>query len=434
MKNLKKEFSEKDMVITKKRKKSIDRSYEKGFWGEKEDIEHSNKHGYYYVYYYVDQNPRKQIKRKTYEKVVEQLEKKREEYYRNDFVIDKNKTTLGQVAQRWLTTHQTVGKKLTTESHLNLEILCIGLADNPNLLEMKVQNIKFVHIESFLKVKSTKVSESTMKKYKQILSNLFKYALNLEIIGFNPMERWDFSKIRSIKNTKIKNAMTPSDRKLFLEYIEKVQYKNLFLLLYRTGLRIGEALAIQESDLKDDILEINHQLVYKRKFDIEDKKDEKFIKYLDVNAKDNKVCGKLKLPKGANSIRKIPVSKNTIDLIKNEIQIRNDEMNKALATGKNWVDNNNTKLIFVSKSGRHLTPRNVSRALKTICVNSGMSREYSLHELRHTAITRLCEEGISTQDLVPLVGHSDPVMINTIYNSFQNEASLEKKESIKKFF
>ena len=76
----------------------------------------------------------------------------------------------------------------------------------------------------------------------------------------------------------------------------------------------------------------------------------------------------------------------------------------------------------------------LSRALKTICVNSGMSREYSLHELRHTAITRLCEEGISTQDLVPLVGHSDPVMINTIYNSFQNEASLEKKESIKKFF
>lgn len=273
-----------------------------------------------------------------------------------------------------------------------------------------------------------------MNNLGQILSNLFKYALNLEIIGFNPMERWDFSKIRSIKNTKIKNAMTPSDRKLFLEYIEKVQYKNLFLLLYRTGLRIGEALAIQESDLKDDILEINHQLVYKRKFDIEDKKDEKFIKYLDVNAKDNKVCGKLKLPKGANSIRKIPVSKNTIDLIKNEIQIRDDAMNKALTTGKNWVDNNNTKLIFVSKSGRHLTPRNVSRALKTICVNSGMSREYSLHELRHTAITRLCEEGISTQDLVPLVGHSDPVMINTIYNSFQNEASLEKKESIKKFF
>ena len=361
-------------------------------------------------------------------------ERKRIEYYRTGAVLEKSTVTLGQICQEWLTDIKKVGEGLTTESHHNLEVLCHGIG--AELLVKKIQNITTRHIKDFFLKKSELVSESTVKKYKQLFTNLFKYAETYEYINLNPISKMDLRSFKSSIKTKERNAMTSDDRKLFLEAIEGSQYKNIFLFLYRTGLRVGEAIAIEESkvNFEEGVITIDQQISYKKKFAVEDSKDPKFIKYLTDNVPDNKITGKLKLPKNKTSIRKIVLSDSTVSFLKDEIEIRDKRAEKNKILGKEWSENKGHNFIFVTKNGKYLTQSNISRSLKAICLQAGLSKIYSVHELRHTAITRMCEEGASIQDIATLVGHADMQMIIDIYNSLQWESSLEKKEELKKFF
>ena len=416
------------------KKQRVNRNSKNGFWGNVNEIDYNFKNDCYFVYYYVNDSPRLQIKRKNYDEVAQELERKRIEYYRTGALLEKSTVTLGQICQEWLTDIKKVGEGLTTESHHNLEVLCHGIG--AELLVKKIQNITTRHIKDFFLKKSELVSESTVKKYKQLFTNLFKYAETYEYINLNPISKMDLRSFKSSIKTKERNAMTSDDRKLFLEAIEGSQYKNIFLFLYRTGLRVGEAIAIEESkvNFEEGVITIDQQISYKKKFAVEDSKDPKFIKYLTDNVPDNKITGKLKLPKNKTSIRKIVLSDSTVSFLKDEIEIRDKRAEKNKILGKEWSENKGHNFIFVTKNGKYLTQSNISRSLKAICLQAGLSKIYSVHELRHTAITRMCEEGASIQDIATLVGHADMQMIIDIYNSLQWESSLEKKEELKKFF
>ena len=416
------------------KKQRVNRNSKNGFWGDVNEIDYNFKNDCYFVYYYVNDSPRLQIKRKNYDEVAQELERKRAEYYRTGAVLEKSTVTLGQICQEWLTDIKKVGEGLTTESHHNLEVLCHGIG--AELLVKKIQNITTRHIKDFFLKKSELVSESTVKKYKQLFTNLFKYAETYEYINLNPISKMDLRSFKSSIKTKERNAMTSDDRKLFLEAIEGSQYKNIFLFLYRTGLRVGEAIAIEESkvNFEEGVITIDQQISYKKKFAVEDSKDPKFIKYLTDNVPDNKITGKLKLPKNKTSIRKIVLSDSTVSFLKDEIDIRDKRAEKNKILGKEWSENKGHNFIFVTKNGKYLTQSNISRSLKAICLQARLSKIYSVHELRHTAITRMCEEGASIQDIATLVGHADMQMIIDIYNSLQWESSLEKKEELKKFF
>lgn len=416
------------------KKQRVNRNSKNGFWGDVNEIDYNFKNDCYFVYYYVNDSPRLQIKRKNYDEVAQELERKRAEYCRTGAVLEKSTVTLGQICQEWLTDIKKVGEGLTTESHHNLEVLCHGIG--AELLVKKIQNITTRHIKDFFLKKSELVSESTVKKYKQLFTNLFKYAETYEYINLNPISKMDLRSFKSSIKTKERNAMTSDDRKLFLEAIEGSQYKNIFLFLYRTGLRVGEAIAIEESkvNFEEGVITIDQQISYKKKFAVEDSKDPKFIKYLTDNVPDNKITGKLKLPKNKTSIRKIVLSDSTVSFLKDEIEIRDKRAEKNNILGKEWSENKGHNFIFVTKNGKYLAQSNISRSLKATCLQAGLSKIYSVHELRHTAITRMCEEGASIQDIATLVGHADMQMIIDIYNSLQWESSLEKKEELKKFF
>ena len=354
------------------KKQRVNRNSKNGFWGDVNEIDYNLKNDCYFVYYYVNDSPRLQIKRKNYDEVAQELERKRAEYYRTGAVLEKSTVTLGQICQEWLTDIKKVGEGLTTESHHNLEVLCHGIG--AELLVKKIQNITTRHIKDFFLKKSELVSESTVKKYKQLFTNLFKYAETYEYINLNPISKMDLRSFKSSIKTKERNAMTSDDRKLFLEAIEGSQYKNIFLFLYRTGLRVGEAIAIEESkvNFEEGVITIDQQISYKKKFAVEDSKDPKFIKYLTDNVPDNKITGKLKLPKNKTSIRKIVLSDSTVSFLKDEIEIRDKRAEKNKILGKEWSENKGHNFIFVTKNGKYLTQSNISRSLKAICLQAGL--------------------------------------------------------------
>ena len=188
------------------KKQRVNRNSKNGFWGDVNEIDYNFKNDCYFVYYYVNDSPRLQIKRKNYDEVAQELERKRIEYYRTGAVLEKSTVTLGQICQEWLTDIKKVGEGLTTESHHNLEVLCHGIG--AELLVKKIQNITTRHIKDFFLKKSELVSESTVKKYKQLFTNLFKYAETYEYINLNPISKMDLRSFKSSIKTKERDAMT----------------------------------------------------------------------------------------------------------------------------------------------------------------------------------------------------------------------------------
>ena len=72
------------------KKQRVNRNSKNGFWGDVNEIDYNLKNDCYFVYYYVNDSPRLQIKRKNYDEVAQELERKRAEYCRTGAVLEKS--------------------------------------------------------------------------------------------------------------------------------------------------------------------------------------------------------------------------------------------------------------------------------------------------------------------------------------------------------
>jgi integrase len=70
--------------------------------------------------------------------------------------------------------------------------------------------------------------------------------------------------------------------------------------------------------------------------------------------------------------------------------------------GRAWEDNG---LMFTTKTGRPVDPRNLLRSFRRICANSEL-RLIKVHHLRHTAATLLKNLGVPAREAQLILGHS----------------------------
>jgi integrase len=80
-----------------------------------------------------------------------------------------------------------------------------------------------------------------------LLQKMLNLAVALELLNSNPMQRVPKPKVERAE----KPALAPADVKRIAEYMPQ-SLKALIVLLYLTGLRIGEALALKWSDVDFD--------------------------------------------------------------------------------------------------------------------------------------------------------------------------------------
>ena len=95
-------------------------------------------------------------------------------------------------------------------------------------------------------------SQSTIKKFIDQLNQAYKFAQNKGYIIQNPM--FDIIKPKSNKKPREVRALEVEEQQKLTDYllyvpIQDEPYKNIFLLQMFLGLRIGEALALQTSDI-----------------------------------------------------------------------------------------------------------------------------------------------------------------------------------------
>lgn len=222
-------------------------------------------------------------------------------------------------------------------------------------------------------------------KYKKSLHytcvSLFNYLIKFYDQGKNIP-----SIVGSFKCDVVEKTFHVWDRKTFLKFINSVderQYRLFFTLLFKTGMREGEAIALtwNDLDLKNRIIDIN-----------------KTISKEYVNGK-----RAITTPKTKKSIRKI-----RIDLILN-FQIF---WYKRYYTKR--INNFNSNM-FVFGYDKPLSPTTIERKKNHYCDMAHVER-IRIHDFRHSHATYLLSHNVPATAIAERLGHSDVATTLNVYS------------------
>lgn len=166
-----------------------------------------------------------------------------------------------------------------------------------------------------------------------------------------------------------------------------------FVLLLLYGLRRGEVLGLRwlDVDLGGGEIRVRQQI--------------------------GRVNGELRVgPVKTNAGRRdLPLLPLAVDVfgIRHEAQAADRE-----ELGRAWQENG---LVFTTRTGRPVEPRNFVRSFHRICAASGI-RAIKLHHLRHTTATLLKNLGVPARDAQLILGHSRLAVTQEIYTHEDHQA------------
>ena len=271
----------------------------------------------------------------------------------------------------------------------------IAVIEKSPMVKQKIEDITSDDIQDYLN-SLTNYSNSYIKKLVEQFNQAYKLAMNKGYITRNPMI--DVITPKSNKKDKVNRAMTVEEQQKFTQYLmsktaEEEPYKNVFLIQMYCGLRIGETLALRDTDidLQRNLLSVSKTI---------------------TTDKDGKaIMGNS--TKTYAGIREIPIPEYIRDCLMEQMEIAKENRDRQL---------------FLSSNGRYIDGRNANRILKKRLKEIGIEG-FSTHSLRHTYGTRCVEAGMRAVALQRLMGHTDvSVTLNTytsVFNKYK-ESELQK--------
>lgn len=283
---------------------------------------------------------------------------------------EKKIPTFGEYARKWLANYGETHLKHSTlksyEGILNCHLerfkdQPLDQITRPELRELIYEKLK------------AGLAPNTVRNIKAMVSAVLSHALDGDgLIAANPVSRLG----RLIKGKERKadvNPLTREDARAFLEVMAEhyPRYYPFFLCALRTGMRLGELLALEWGDLdfRGGFIEVRQA----------------FTK------------GGITTPKNGKS-RRIDMSRQLADTFK---ALQTERKREALAKG--WREF--PELVFVNEEGRmingfNLRPRVFHRALE----KAGL-RRIRIHDLRHTFASLLIQNGESLAYVKDQLGH-----------------------------
>ena len=255
---------------------------------------------------------------------------------------------------------------------------------------------------------------SGLKRIVHLLNPCLNKAVEEGIISKNPCDYVILPKESCIQ-TRTKEQFSLSDRELeefrkaaLSTYKSTKEYRSrdafILLLILNLGLRVGEALALEWTDI-----DLTNGIVFVRKT-IQDNitdfesRDEEHKTY-------KKTKHSTKTPKG---VRILHMNETVIHYI-NELKLYDQRHNIK------------SKYVSCTSVGTLNCSRNLQRSLDRLVTRTNIDKHVSLHTLRHTFGSALLRNGVNVEVVSKLMGHSN---ITITYNKYIHVIQEEEAKAM----
>jgi len=282
--------------------------------------------------------------------------------------VSVERQTVGHFLEDWL--EQSVRPRVRPRTFESWRLI-VRRHIVPALGSLSLQKLSPQNVRTLLNRKlADGLSAQTVRHIRTVLRRALGEAVKFGLIVRNSAALVDGPRIPHHEI----HPFTPEEARRFLDAARGERLEALYSVALAVGVRRGEALGLRWQDVDFD-----------RR----------------VLTAVQRVNGKLRFlePKTERSRRTLSVPDTVVAALRTH-RIR--QLEERLAAGRRWQD---FGLVFATRVGTPLEPRNVHRDFKRILVKAGVP-DQRFHDLRHAAASLLLAQGVSPRVVMELLGHS----------------------------
>ena len=304
------------------------------------------------------------------------------EIRKGGFSFSLSKQTLKDYSEKWIDTYPRINNLKASTIRSYSQILTSHIL--PPLGHLSLKALRRDHIKEMISLLAAKeLSRSSIRAVLATLRAMLNTAVEDGILLANPAVRLGkFTKTAAERREDI----NPLSRDELAEFLTVLQgkfpgYFPFFLTLARTGMRLGEALALQWDDL-----DFNGRLIDIRR---------------------SLVGGRIETPKSGKS-RKVDMSLQLAAVLKDLLHRRKQETLK-----RGWKEL--PQWVFCDQTGNSLDGDNLRKRVFQKTLTEAKLRKFRIHDLRHTFATHLIENKESLAYVQQQLGHHSIQVTVDIY-------------------
>lgn len=349
---------------------------------------------------------------------LEFLELKKSRQKRRNFVNSNEKFSL--VADQWFMYYKSLNEQKVSTYDKRSELVgalnrwlgekkLIGLT--PDFLEELMFSLK----ERGINGETRGYAKNTLYSLRQTLNMIFKYCVKKGMLSDNPLTNVPMPKyqksvtdLKKSLNSLDEKYLTIDELRMLLNYSilhEELPLATLFHVLFYTGCRISEALALQTEDID---FENNEILFYKQ-----------------TSVKGKQIDFKIETTKSVSSARRVVVTDLVMEKLQQLITVL-DNLNSQVP----FRVKENYLFVYLSPFKRGIPYRReyVNDHIKRCVERCGITKPFHTHLTRHT-MASLVAQHCSWEVLKGRLGHADK-STSEIYRHLTSE---EKMKPLKAF-
>ena len=300
-------------------------------------------------------------------------------YIEKGMTFGSTRVTLEEYLESWLDGKELSKRPKTVKQYTQIAKKYLI----PGLGQIRLQDLQPERIRSFYRAFEEKIGTRTLQLMHAVLNCALNQAVREGLMGRNPVDTVE----RPMYNPREHPILDDDGVRALLQTAAGNRYEMLYLLAIVTGMRQGELLGLKWPDVnwKKGFIQVQRQLQYL------------------------KGQGAVFLPpKTKAGNRPIDLSKLVLRRLQEHQEMQEQE--KA-AAGDNWQEND---LIFPSTSGTPQEPGNLSRIFKSTLKEAKLPN-IRFHDLRHTSISMLLDQGVSINTVQRRAGHTKASTTTNIY-------------------
>ena len=279
----------------------------------------------------------------------------------------------------------------------------------PALGHMKLDKITARHIQSFIsdlyrngknQRNGKPLSRKTVVHHLNFISDIFSYAVQMDMLSDNPCRRVRVPKGESQE----KEIYTIQEIEQIFNTLENepLKYRLYIMLAVYSGFRRSEMLGLEwkDIDFTNNIITVKRTSQYTKAKGI----------YTDTT-------------KTKRSKRTIKFPQLIMDLLK---EFRIEQLGEAERISSKWIDNDR---LFVKWNGEPMNPQTPYGWFREFCKNNGF-RFCDIHSLRHLHASLLINAGIDVVAVSGDMGHSVVGTTLNLYSHMFQEARIRNCDAI----